>query len=123
MQTYCSSVCWEAYKFGINSLLNSVLLYKAAFDHLSAMTKTACLSPVLGEGRKYKRHTKGTYIGLIAYVIQDSPNKMLTFKQVGEGSTFNYYYYYSNIFESILVNQRCCLFVDYEEIGHVCKWG
>ncbi|KAK3532368.1 hypothetical protein QTP86_016638 [Hemibagrus guttatus] len=48
------------------------------------MTKTACgrLSPVPGEGRKYKRHTKGTYIGLVAYVIQDSPNKMLTFKQI-----------------------------------------
>ncbi|KAF5908537.1 forkhead box protein H1-like [Clarias magur] len=38
--------------------------------------------PVLGLNRKYKRHTKGTYIGLVAYVIQDSPNKMLTFKQI-----------------------------------------
>ncbi|XP_062842167.1 forkhead box protein Q1 [Trichomycterus rosablanca] len=35
-------------------------------------------------GRKYKRHTRGTYVGLIAYVIQDSPNKMLTFKQIME---------------------------------------
>ncbi|GAA6101098.1 forkhead box protein H1-like [Tachysurus ichikawai] len=46
------------------------------------MTKTENLRSVLGEGRKYKRHTKGTYIGLVAYVIQDSPNKMLTFKQI-----------------------------------------
>lgn len=32
--------------------------------------------------RRYKRYTTGTYIGLIAYAIQDSPDKMLTFKQV-----------------------------------------
>ncbi|TSK31443.1 Forkhead box protein H1 [Bagarius yarrelli] len=48
------------------------------------MTKTAygSFSPVQGDGRKYKRHTKGTYIGLVACVIQDSPDKMLTFKQI-----------------------------------------
>ncbi|XP_058610240.1 forkhead box protein H1-like [Onychostoma macrolepis] len=32
--------------------------------------------------RRYKRYTTGTYIGLIAYAIQDSPDKMLTFKQI-----------------------------------------
>ncbi|KAB5530851.1 hypothetical protein PHYPO_G00134090 [Pangasianodon hypophthalmus] len=48
------------------------------------MTKTVYGSfrPVLRESHKYKRHTKGTYIGLVAYVIQDSPSKMLTFKQI-----------------------------------------
>ncbi|KAF7691352.1 forkhead box protein H1 [Silurus meridionalis] len=48
------------------------------------MTKTGfgSFQPVLRDHRKYKRHTKGTYIGLVAYVIQDSPDKMLTFKQI-----------------------------------------
>lgn len=32
--------------------------------------------------KKYKKYSTGTYIGLIAYAIQDSPDKMLTFKQV-----------------------------------------
>ncbi|XP_073678009.1 forkhead box protein H1 [Garra rufa] len=32
--------------------------------------------------RRYKRYTTGTYIGLIAYAIKDSPEKMLTFKQI-----------------------------------------
>ncbi|XP_026112957.1 forkhead box protein H1-like [Carassius auratus] len=30
----------------------------------------------------YKRYISGTYIGLVAYAIQDSPDKMLTFKQI-----------------------------------------
>lgn len=32
--------------------------------------------------KKYKKYSTGTYIGLIAYAIQDSPDKMLTFKEV-----------------------------------------
>ncbi|XP_077052292.1 forkhead box protein H1 [Siphateles boraxobius] len=32
--------------------------------------------------KKYKKYSTGTYIGLIAYAIQDSPDKMLTFKQI-----------------------------------------
>ncbi|XP_048057390.1 forkhead box protein H1-like [Megalobrama amblycephala] len=32
--------------------------------------------------KKYKKYSTGTYIGLIAYAILDSPDKMLTFKQI-----------------------------------------
>ncbi|KAK7138768.1 hypothetical protein R3I93_016012 [Phoxinus phoxinus] len=32
--------------------------------------------------KKYKKYSTGTYIGLIAYAIQNSPDKMLTFKQI-----------------------------------------
>ncbi|KAI4879561.1 hypothetical protein NFI96_012588, partial [Prochilodus magdalenae] len=55
------------------------------------MTRDMCagLRPMEEESkgiqrRKYKRYTKGTYVGLLAYVIQDSPNKMLTFRQIME---------------------------------------
>lgn len=87
------------------------------------MTKTVYESfrPVLEKGRKYQRHTKGTYIGLVACVIQDSPNKMLTFKQVGQWSRFNK----KNTVKLCLnpcINQHCFLFTDYEEIGHVRHW-
>lgn len=32
--------------------------------------------------KKYKKYSTRTYIGLIAYAIQDSPDNMLTFKQI-----------------------------------------
>ncbi|XP_036421397.1 LOW QUALITY PROTEIN: forkhead box protein H1 [Colossoma macropomum] len=55
------------------------------------MTKAMCAGfrPMQEESkgaqrRKYKRYTKATYVGLLAYVIQDSPNKMLTFRQIME---------------------------------------
>ncbi|XP_067282181.1 forkhead box protein H1-like [Pseudorasbora parva] len=36
----------------------------------------------VGQRKKYKKYSTRTYIGLIAYAIQDSPDKMLTFKQI-----------------------------------------
>ncbi|XP_017548261.1 forkhead box protein H1 isoform X2 [Pygocentrus nattereri] len=53
------------------------------------MTKAMCASfrPMQeefkgGQRRKYRKYTKATYVGLLAYIIQDSPKKMLTFRQI-----------------------------------------
>ncbi|XP_007258930.3 forkhead box protein H1 [Astyanax mexicanus] len=55
----------------------------------AVMSPCSSFRPALEENsgvhrRKYKRYAKGTYVGLLAYILQDSPNKMLTFRQIME---------------------------------------
>lgn len=47
-------------------------------ERFSALLEQSSVVP----RKKYKKYSTGTYIGLIAYAILDSPDKMLTFKQV-----------------------------------------
>ncbi|KAK1805026.1 hypothetical protein P4O66_019394 [Electrophorus voltai] len=62
------------------------------------MTKTERVLRSKGvQRRKYKRNTKGTYIGLLASIIQDSPNKMLTFRQ----SIFYIFFLHLQIMEKL----------------------
>uniref|UniRef100_A0A8C1UMY0 Fork-head domain-containing protein n=1 Tax=Cyprinus carpio TaxID=7962 RepID=A0A8C1UMY0_CYPCA len=74
----------HGYKWG---LIFSVFSLSLEQELIMANRVNGGFSGLLGESsgvqrRRYKRYTTGTYIGLIAYAIQDSPDKMLTFKQI-----------------------------------------